>query len=98
MGCGPSKSRPHNEPPQVQSYDAPPQVARGQALYHPLNSAGREIRLLIVPYTEVGHDSPIRCNLVQTSLDKAPKYEALSYVWLVERLRRVGIHVGSFFF
>ncbi|EON68682.1 hypothetical protein W97_07940 [Coniosporium apollinis CBS 100218] len=72
MGCDPSKSQP---------YDAPPQVAGGQALYHPLNADRREIRLLIVPYAEVGHDAPIRCSLVQASLDKAPKYEALSYVW-----------------
>lgn len=79
-------------PRQLHPDDAPPQAAGGQVLYHPLNSARREIRLLILPYTEVGHDAPIRCSLVQASLDKAPKYEALSYVWLVvERLRRIGI-------
>jgi hypothetical protein len=82
MGCGTSKPQP---------YVAPPQEADDQVLYRPLNSARKEIRLLIVPYAEVGHEAPIRCSLVQTSLNEALKYEALSYVWLVARLLWIDI-------
>jgi hypothetical protein len=72
MGCSSSK----HEPAQ-----APSRVVGGQALYQPLNSARREIRLLMLPYSEVNYDAPIRCSLVPVFLDDEPQYEALSYVW-----------------
>jgi len=49
-------------------------------LYEPLLTSTRQFRLLLLePYRNP--KEAIRCNLVTTSLDSDPKYEALSYTW-----------------
>ena len=49
-------------------------------LYEPLLTSTRQLRLLLLePYRNP--KEAIRCNLVTTSLDSDPKYEALSYTW-----------------
>jgi hypothetical protein len=40
----------------------------------------REIRLLFLLHNECGA-ADIRYNLVRTTIDRAPPYEALSYAW-----------------
>jgi hypothetical protein len=53
---------------------------REQLLYEPLLTSSRQLRLLFLePCTD--HKQSIRCNLVTTSLNSDPKYEALSYTW-----------------
>lgn len=55
-----------------------------EGIYHPLNHARREIRVIeILPGTI---DQPIRCELHTKSLDAGIRYAALSYVWGDERL------------
>ena len=47
--------------------------------HKPLDTARREIRLVCI--APASHDTPIVCNLIQTSLDDDCQYLALSYVW-----------------
>jgi hypothetical protein len=48
-------------------------------LYHPLDPARREIRLLkIIPGNK---STPVSCRLHISSLDATPPYAALSYTW-----------------
>jgi hypothetical protein len=50
------------------------------ALYHPLNSDNREIRVLQIDPPQPG-EIDIRCSLETVSLNSAPAYQALSYEW-----------------
>ena len=47
--------------------------------YQPLDASRPEIRLLDLRMSE--EDDNIQCELLTTSLDQAPTYEALSYTW-----------------
>lgn len=50
------------------------------SIYKPLSQSSRDIRLILLhPCLNPRED--IRCNLIQTSLNSRPKFEALSYTW-----------------
>jgi hypothetical protein len=59
-------------------------LPRGQYKYLPLNPSDNKIRLLKLPplQTVTGkRESNIKASLIDVFLEKAPKYEALSYRW-----------------
>jgi hypothetical protein len=50
--------------------------------YRPLNTARREIRLLVLhPGEDILDLFSYSCSLIYVSMDEDPEYEALSYVW-----------------
>ena len=50
--------------------------------YRPLNTARREIRLLVLhPSEDIFNSLSYSCSLIHISMDENPDYEALSYVW-----------------
>ena len=58
-----------------------PQAPSQATLYRKLDFSQKQIRLLVLDYNDSQSQRPIRCSLVQTNLDRAPPFEALSYVW-----------------
>jgi hypothetical protein len=46
-------------------------------VYPPVNSSKREIRLLEIRMSDVADN--IQCGMITTTVDDAPRYEALSY-------------------
>ena len=48
-------------------------------MHYPDQLQGRKIRLLSIELDT--YRAPIRCHLIEASLDDLPEYEALSYVW-----------------
>ncbi|MCJ1256837.1 hypothetical protein MMC24_004662 [Lignoscripta atroalba] len=55
--------------------------------YSPLDPTSRQIRLLVLR-PALRRSASIQCNLIQTSLDDNPTYEALSYTWGDPRITR----------
>ncbi|KAL5364828.1 HET domain protein [Aspergillus floccosus] len=61
--------------------------------YSPLNPKDAEIRLLTI-LPEKNEQKPVKCTLQTVSLDNAPQFEALSYVW-GDVVEKVGITVDD---
>lgn len=58
--------------------------------YRPLDSARREIRLLVLhPVAGVWSSFSYSCSLIHVSLEENPDYEALSYVWGSEAKKQI---------
>jgi tetratricopeptide (TPR) repeat protein len=62
-----------------------------KAVYQPLNTKNREIRLINIKKAPAA--SPMHCELVVTSLDEALPFQALSYTWgLATENRQLNLH------
>jgi len=71
-----------------------PHAPSQPTLYRKLDFSQKQIRLLVLNYVDSQSDGPIRCGLVETNLDAAPPFEALSYVWGDPRTK-VAFKIGS---
>ena len=58
-----------------------PQAPSQPILYWKLDFSQKQIRLLVLSYFDYQSDGPICRSLVETNLDAAPPFEALSHVW-----------------
>ncbi len=72
-----TKRKPNDSKESDQAKLKGPEIVK-KFVYHPLDSSKKEIRLLELRMSDDNADD-IQCEIIITTLDKAPSYEALSY-------------------